>query len=395
MSSAPESRPTPQTTPQTGAQTGHHLETVAVHAGREVDPTTGAVMPPIHLSTTFARNPDGSYTDGFVYTRSDNPNRRALESCLAELEGGAAAAAFASGQAATLGVLQALAAGDHLILPDDTYFGTRKLALELLGRWGLQVTVVDMTDLAQVRAALRPTTRLVWVETPSNPLLKITDIGAVAEIAHAAGARCVVDNTWCSPLGQRPLDWGADLVMHATTKYLGGHSDLLGGALITREDDDFFARIRMIQTTGGAVPSPFDCWLLLRSIRTLPYRMAAHSAHALRVAQFLADQERVAQVYYPGLPEHPGYAVAARQMLAFGGMLSIRIVGGAAEAMAVAGRLRLFTRATSLGGIESLVEHRASVEGPDSQTPPNLLRISVGLEHPDDLIADLAQALDG
>lgn len=375
-----------------------HTETLAVHAGRKVDPATGAVMTPIYLSTTFERKPDGSYTEGFVYTRSENPNRRALEEALAALEGGEVAAAFASGQAATLAVLQALAAGDsvgspHVIIPEDTYFGTRKLALEVLAPWGLQASAVDMTDLDQVRAAVRPTTRLIWVETPSNPLLKITDIAAVAEIAHAAGARCVVDNTWPSPILQQPLALGADLVMHATTKYLGGHSDLLGGALIARAPDDFFARIRTIQTTGGAVPSPFDCWLLLRSLRTLPYRMAAHCGHARRVAEFLAGHPRVAVVHYPGLPSHPGHAVAARQMQGFGGMLSIQVVGGAAEAMAVAGRVQLFTRATSLGGVESLIEHRASAEGPDSPTPPNLLRISVGLEHPDDLIADLAQAL--
>lgn len=380
--------------PTTGGRNARRLETVAVHAGRGVDPATGAVMPPIYLSTTFERQVNGSYTDGFVYTRSENPNRRALELCLAELEGGEAAAAFSSGQAATMSVFQALAAGDHVIIPDDTYFGTRKLALDIFAPWGLQVSVVDMTDLDQVRAALRSNTRLVWVETPSNPLLKITDIAAVAEIAHTAGAVCVVDNTWPSPLGQRPLQLGADIAMHSTTKYLGGHSDLLGGALVARVEDDFFARIRTIQTTGGAVPSPFDCWLLLRSIRTLPYRMAAHSAHAQRVARFLADHARVAQVHYPGLPEHPGHATAARQMLAFGGMLSIQVEGGAAEAMAVAAQVRLFTRATSLGGVESLIEHRASVEGPDSRTPANLLRISVGLEHPDDLIADLAQAFD-
>ncbi len=369
------------------------IETLAVHAGRKVDSATGAVMTPIYLSTTFERKPDGGYTDDFVYIREANPNRRALEEALCALEGGQAAAAFASGQAATLAVLQALAAGDHVLIPEDTYFGTRRLVFDLLAAWGLQASAVDMTDTDQVRAALRPNTRLVWVETPSNPQLKITDIAAVAEIAHNAGARCVVDNTWPSPILQRPLALGADIAMHATTKYLGGHSDLLGGALVARQEDEFMARIRMIQATGGAVPSPFDCWLLLRSLSTLPYRMAAHCDHAQRVAAFLAGHGRVAAVHYPGLPGHPGHEVAARQMQGFGGMLSIQVVGGAAEAMAVAGRVRLFTRATSLGGVESLIEHRASVEGPDSPTPPNLLRISVGLEHPDDLIADLDQAL--
>jgi cystathionine gamma-synthase len=350
-------------------------------------------MPPIHLSTTFERQPDGGYTDDFVYTRSDNPNRRALERCLAQLEGGAVAAAFSSGQAATFSVLQALAAGDHVILPDDAYFGTRRLALDILGRFGLEVSVVDLTRLDDVRAALRPNTRLIWVETPSNPLLKITDIAAVAEIAHAAGALCAVDNTWPSPLGQRPLQLGADFAMHSTTKYLGGHSDILGGAIVARADGDTFAQIRTNQTIGGAVPSPFDCWLLLRSIRTLPYRMRGHSDGAIRVARYLADHPKVEEVHYPGLPTHPGHEIAARQMLSYGGMLSIQLAGGMAEAMAMTARLRLFTRATSLGGVESLIEHRASVEGPTSKTPQNLLRVSVGLEHPDDLIADLAQAL--
>lgn len=381
-------------TPNSGAQTEQlHLETIAVHAGRAVDPSTGAVMPPIHLSTTFERHADGSYTDGFVYARTDNPNRRALEACLAQLEGGVAAAAFSSGQAATFSVFQALGAGDHLILPDDAYFGTRKLALDILGRWQLEATIVDMTNLDAVAAALRPNTRLIWVETPSNPLLKITDISAVAEIAHKAGAVCAVDNTWPSPVGQRPLQLGADLAMHSTTKYLGGHSDISGGAIVARTDDEFFARIRTNQTIGGAVPSPFDCWLLLRSIRSLPYRMRAHSEGAMRVAEYLADHPKVAETHYPGLPTHPGHEIAARQMLSYGGMLSIQVAGGMEDAMDVAARVKLFTRATSLGGVESLVEHRASVEGPTSKTPANLLRVSVGLEHPDDLIADLAQAL--
>ncbi len=380
-------------TEQKGELKELHLETLAVHAGRSIDLGTGAVMPPIHLSTTFERQPDGGYTDGFVYTRSENPNRRALEQCLVQLEGGAVAAAFGSGQAATTSLFQALATGDHLILPDDTYFGTRKAALDIFGRWGLEATIVDMTKLDEVRAAVQPNTKLVWIETPSNPLLKITDIAAVAEIAHDAGALCAVDNTWASPLGQRPLQLGADLVMHSTTKYLGGHSDILGGVVVSRVDDEHFERIRTVQTIGGAVPSPFDCWLLLRSIRTLPFRMRAHAEGAMRVAEYLADHPQVAEVHYPGLPTHPGHEIAARQMLSYGGMLSIEIEGGMEAAVAMAARVQLFTRATSLGGVESLIEHRASVEGPTSQTPANLLRVSVGLEHPDDLIADLAQAL--
>lgn len=370
-----------------------HLETIAVHAGRSIDAATGAVMPPIHLSTTFERQPDGQYTDGFFYTRLDNPNRRALEQCLVDLEGGATAAAFASGQAATASIFQALSQGDHVILPDDAYFGTSRLVLEIMARFGIAASVVDLTNLAAVRAALRPNTRLIWAETPSNPLLKIADIGAIAEIAHNAGAICAVDSTWSSPLGQQPLRLGADIVMHSTTKYLGGHSDILGGIVVAREDNDYFARVRVNQTIGGSVPSPFDCWLLLRSIRTLPYRMRAHTENATRVAEYLADHPKVDVVHYPGLPTHPGHEIAARQMLSYGGMLSIEVVGGFDEARDVAARVRLFTRATSLGGVESLIEHRAPVEGPASLTPKNLLRVSVGLEHPDDLIADLAQAL--
>lgn len=370
-----------------------HIETLAIHAGHTPDPATGAVMSPIHLSTTFERAADGSYPSGYVYTRTANPNRHELEAALAALEGGAAAAAFASGLAATGAIFQALAPGDHVLFPDDVYFGAGRLLREVMAPWGLRYSIVNMADLDAVRAAVRPQTRLVWVETPSNPLLKITDIAAVAEIAHAAGARCAVDNTWPSPVGQQPLALGADLVMHATTKYLGGHSDVLGGVVVVREVDEFFERIRLVQTIGGAVPSPFDCWLLLRSIRTLPYRMRGHSANAQRVAEFLAEHPAVAAVHYPGLPTHPGHAVARRQMKLYGGMLSIQVRGGAEEAMAVAARVRLFTRATSLGGVESLIEHRASVEGTHTTTPANLLRLSIGLEHPDDLIADLAQAL--
>jgi cystathionine gamma-synthase len=375
-----------------------HVETLAVHAGRRHDDPTGAVMPPIQLSTTFERGADGSYRTQYVYTRSENPNRIALEECLASLEGGAAAAAFASGMAAIAAILQALKPGDHVLLPDDLYHGTRRYVGEVLGPWGLESEFIDMSDPAHVAAKMRPSTRLVWVETPSNPLLKITDIAGVVEVAHSGGALVAVDNTWATPVGQQPLALGADLVMHATTKYLGGHSDILGGVVVSRQNDDFFGRISTIQKIGGAVPAPFDCWLLLRSIRTLPYRVRAHAANAGAVARFLADHPAVAAVHYPGLPEHPGHAVAARQMRLFGGMLSIQVRAiqpgnGQAEAMAVAAKVKLFTRATSLGGVESLIEHRASVEGPHGNTPPNLLRISVGLEHPDDLIADLAQAL--
>ena len=370
------------------------FETIAVHAGHQPDPATGAVTPPIHLSTTFERAPDGSFPKGFVDGRDANPNRRSLEQSLAALEGGAGAAAFASGMAATSAVFQALAPGDHVLVPDDSYYITRKLLQEVFARWGLEHTAVDMTDLPTVERSLRPSTRLIWVETPSNPLIRVTDIGGIAALARRAGTRLACDNTWATPMLTRPLELGADIVMHSTTKYLGGHSDVLSGALIVRSDDELFQRIRGIQIAGGAIASPFDCWMLLRGIRSLPYRMRAHCEHAAAVAQFLASHRAVAKVHYPGLPSHPGHAVAARQMSDFGGMLSFEVHGARAEALRVAARLELVTRATSLGGPESLIEHRASVEGSHTRAPEGLLRMSVGLEHPDDVIADLAQALE-
>ncbi|MEJ7811037.1 MAG: aminotransferase class I/II-fold pyridoxal phosphate-dependent enzyme [Gemmatimonadaceae bacterium] len=369
------------------------IETLAVHAGRGAPAAPAPVTPPIYLSTNFERAEDGTLPGGFLYSRSGNPNRAALEDALRALEGGGAALAFASGSAATMSVFQALRPGDHVIAPAEAYYGTAKLLREVFGPWGLTATFVEMGDVDAVAAAVRPETKLVWVETPSNPLLAVTDIAAVADVARRAGARCVCDNTWATPVSQRPLELGAHLVMHATTKYLGGHSDVLGGALIAREDDDFFARVRLIQTTGGAVPSPFECWLVLRGIRTLPYRVRAHSENALAVARFLRGHPSVAAVHYPGLEDHPRHAVAARQMRLFGGMASVQVRGGCERALAVVSKVQLFTRATSLGGVESLIEHRASVEGPGTRTPDDLLRLSVGLEHPDDLIADLGQAL--
>lgn len=374
-----------------------NFETIAAQAAHQIDGETGAVAPPIYLSTTFERDPDGDYSRGFVYSRVDNPNRRALEQCLALLEGGEAgnaeAAAFGSGSAATAAVFQALAPSDHVIAPDDCYHGTSKMLREIFAPWGLETSFVDMTDVDSVRQAVRPNTRLVWVETPSNPLLKITDIAQIAEIAKSAGARCACDNTWASPMLQRPFESGADLVVHSTTKYLSGHEDVTGGAVVSREDSEIFQRVRLIQNLCGAVPSPFDCWLTLRGIRTLPARMPVHSANAGRLARFLQDNPRVSAVYYPGLPDHPGHDIAARQMSDFGGMLSFQVAGGRDAAMDAAARVRLFVRATSLGGTQSLIEHRASIEGPDSPTPDDLLRVSVGLENADDLIADLAQAL--
>jgi cystathionine gamma-synthase len=369
------------------------IETLAVHAGHAIDPATGAVAAPIHLSTTFERDAEGGYPHGYSYGRSANPNRHALEEGLAALEGGADAAAFSSGLAASSAILQSLAPGDHVVAPTDVYHGMTKLLREIFTRWGLEVSFVDMTDLDAIKRALRPETKLVWVETPSNPRLKITDIARVTEIAHAGGAICACDNTW-SPIVQRPLDLGADLVVHATTKYLGGHSDVTGGIVIANTKTDFFDRVRETQTTGGAVPSPFDCWLILRGMRSLPWRMRAHSENASRVATWLTDHPRVEAVHYPGLASHAGHEIAARQMSAFSGMLSFEVHGGREAALGVAAKTEIFIRATSLGGVESLIEHRASIKGEDPRTPQGLLRLSIGLEHPDDLIEDLAQALE-
>ena len=367
-------------------------ETIAVHAGREVDSSTGAVAPPIHLSTTFERATDGSFPTGFNYTRSDNPNRAALEQALAAVEGGAVAAAFASGVAAAMAVFQTLSPNDHVIAPLEAYHGILRLLGSIFGRWQLAVDFVDLTDLVSLEKSLRANTKLVWVETPSNPTLKLTDIAAVAEVAHRAGAILVCDNTW-SPIIQRPFALGADLVLHSTTKYFGGHSDVLGGALIAQQDDGLFQSLREIQSVGGAVPAPFDCWLVHRGIQTLPCRIHAQCENARRVAAFLDSHRRVARVHYPGLASHPQHDLAQRQMQLFGAMVSFEIKGDRAAAMALPNRTRIFTRATSLGGVESLIEHRQSIEGPDTRTPETLLRLSIGLEHPDDLIADLDRAL--
>jgi cystathionine gamma-synthase len=371
-----------------------HPETIAIHAGRGIDPATGAVAEPIHLSTTFQRPASGEFAGGFDYSRSDNPNRRALEHALAAMEGGVAAAAFSSGLAAAAAVFQTLQPNDQVVAPLEAYHGVIRLLRELFGRWQLRVDFVDMPDLEAVRTAVGPETKLIWAESPSNPTVRLTDLAAVAEIAHGVGARLVCDNTW-SPLIQRPFELGADLVMHSTTKYFGGHSDVLGGALVVREEDDFFQRLRDIQKIGGAVPSPFDCWLVHRGMQTLPCRLRTHCENAQLVADFLESHSGVARVHYPGLKSHPQHALAVRQMSAFGGMLSFEIKGDRAAAMALPNRTRLFTRATSLGGVESLIEHRQSIEGPESRTPATLLRLSIGLEHPDDLIADLERALAG
>jgi cystathionine gamma-synthase len=371
------------------------IETMAVHAGRRIDPATGAVTPPIHLSTTFERGPSGEYPLGFSYSRENNPNRRALEECLAELEGGREALVFSSGLAAAAAVIQGLEPGDHILAPDDVYWGLRRVIGEVFGKHGIETSYVDLTNIEAVRTALRPDTRLVWTETPSNPLMKITNLAVIADLVRQSYPKAITvcDGTFATPVLQRPLDCGMDLVVHSTTKYISGHSDVIGGALITRHENYLFERARKAQKYGGAVPSPFDCWLTMRGVETLPYRVRAQSDNAWRVAACLQKHAAVEAVHYPGLPEHPGHEIAARQMSAFGGMLSFQVRGGQEAAMSVAARCRLFIRATSLGGAHSLIEHRASVEGPTTRTPANLLRLSLGLEHPDDLIADLQQAL--
>lgn len=370
------------------------IETLAVHAAAAAEASTGAITPPIHLSTIFERAADGGYPRGYSYQRKSNPNRTALEEALRALEGGEAAAAFSSGSAATTALFQTLKPGDHVVAPGDAYYGTRVILDDCMRPWGLEVTYADTTDVESVRRAVRPQTRIVWVETPSNPMLKIADVAELARIAHASGALCVVDNTLPTPMLQQPFALGADFAVHATTKYLGGHSDVIGGAVVAKKDDAAFERVRHLQHALGAVPSPFECWLVLRGMRTLPYRMRAHCENALRVAQFLEAHPAVDAVHYPGLRRHPGHELAARQMQGFGGLLSFQVRGEAADAMRVASRCRLFTRATSFGGVESLIEHRASIEAPGTTTPVNLLRVSAGLEHPDDLIEDLAQALE-
>ena len=369
-----------------------HFETTCVHAGRHVDPATGAVAPPIHLSTTFERKPDYA-PEGYVYGRSANPNRDQLEACLAALEGGTTAIAFASGAAAASAVFQSLKPGDHVICTRDAYHGVLRILREIMSTWELKVSYVDASDLAALQAAVTRDTRLIWVESPSNPLLKLTDIAAVADIARRADAYAVCDSTFATPALQNPLALGMDLVMHSTTKYIGGHSDVTGGALVARESGAWAERLRFLQGAGGAVPSPFDCWMLLRGTATLGVRLQAQSATALSLARWLERHPKVEQVFHPGLESHPQHALARRQMRGFGAMLSFNARGGETAARQVTTRVKLFTRATSLGGVESLIEHRAAVEGPESPTPKQLIRVSVGLEHVDDLIADLDQAL--
>ena len=368
-------------------------ETIAVHAGGEPDPATGAVAPPIHLATTFEHGPAAERLHGYLYIREGNPTQTRLEQALAAIEGGESALAFASGLAAATAYLQALPAGSHVIFPDDAYYDIRTLAREFLPRWGIEASIAPMADLAAVGEALRPTTRLLWLETPSNPLLKVTDSAGAAELARSVGAHVLVDSTFAPPVLQRPLELGAAVVLHSTTKYLGGHSDVQGGALIARQPDELFARAGHVRKLLGGVASPFNSWLVLRGLRSLACRLERHAANAQAVAHALQAHPGVAAVHYPGLPTHPGHATARRQMSAFGGMLSFEVHGGRVRALEVVSRVKLFTNATSLGGAESLIEHRASSEGPSSTAPEALLRASIGLEHPEDLIADLRQAL--
>jgi cystathionine gamma-synthase len=375
------------------------FETLAIHAGQDPDPVTGAVVPPIYQTSTFKQDGVGGLRGGFEYSRTANPTRSALEECLAALEGGTHALAFASGMAAEDCLIRAVCSpGDRVIIPDDAYGGTYRLFAAVLAGWGLDYVPVHLPDVAAVRRCLaeRPA-RVLWVETPTNPLLAIADIAALAEAAHEAGAMLVVDNTFASPRLQRPLALGADVVVHSTTKYLGGHSDVVGGALITA-DAGVAERAAFLRNATGGVPGPFDSWLTLRGIRTLAVRMDRHCETAGRVAGMLGRHPAVTQVLYPGLPSHPGHAVAAKQMSGFGGMVSFRVRGGEEAALAVCGRTRLFTLAESLGGVESLIEHpgrmtHASAAGSPLEVSADLVRLSVGLEDAGDLLDDLNAAL--
>ncbi len=372
---------------------GMKFDTLAVHAGAEVDPQTGAVAPPIHLSTTFRHGPAGERVEDLEYQREDHPTQRRLQEALAALEGGERALAFASGMAAISAMLESLPAHSRVVIPDDCYSGLRNLATDFLPERGIETVAVDLSEPEALRAACARGVALVWAETPSNPRMKICDIAALARIAHEHGALLACDNTFATPVLQRPLALGADVVMHSTTKYFGGHSDVLGGALVFARADERFERVLHRRHVTGATLAPFSAWLILRGCRSLPARMRMHCANARKLADFLAAHPAIERVNYPGLESHPGHAVAARQMRDFGGMLSIEVRGGREAALRVAGNLKLFINATSLGGCESLVEHRASVEGAHPVSPQNLLRLSVGLEDVEDLIADLRQAL--
>jgi cystathionine gamma-synthase len=377
----------------------HDFSTRAIHAGQEFDPRTGAIIPPIYQTSTFVQDGVGGLRGGYEYSRSANPTRSSLQEQLASLEGGAHGFSFASGLAAEDVLLRSkLKPGDHIVMSNDVYGGTHRLVSKVFVPWGVSLDTVEMTDLDAVRAAIRPNTKVLWVETPSNPLMKITDIAALAELGHAAGVTVVVDNTFASPYLQNPLAFGADVVVHSTTKYLGGHSDVLGGALVMN-DDALATAVGFLQFAAGAVSSPMDAWLTTRGIKTLAVRVERHSSNALAIAEALAVHPSIERVYYPGLPDHPGHELAARQMRAFGGMLSVAVRGGAAAARKLAESTEIFQLAESLGGVESLIEHparmtHASVAGTELEVPADLIRLSVGIEDVDDLIDDLRQALD-
>jgi cystathionine gamma-synthase len=373
-------------------------ETLIAQALGEIDPVSGALAPPITLSTNFEQAADGSYHQGRVYSRADNPTYEQAERMLAMLEGAAGGCVlFASGMAAATAVFQSLIPGDHVVVARVLYWGVRKWLAEFGLSWGLDVEFVDTSDLDALKAAIRPgLTRLVWLETPANPTWEITDLRAVCGLAHAAGARVAVDNTVPTPVLTRPIELGADLVVHSATKYLNGHSDVVAGAVLSARNDPFWQRIRSWRRTGGAVPGPFEAWLLVRGMRTLFLRVERASQSALAIARHFEKHPALGAVLYPGLPSHPGHAIAARQMTGgFGGMLSIRVAGGVEAARSVLAKVKVFKRATSLGGVESLIEHRSSMEGPSSPVPDDLLRLSVGIESPADLIADLEAALRG
>ncbi|MFF5521010.1 cystathionine gamma-synthase [Streptomyces coeruleorubidus] len=375
-----------------------HFETLAIHAGNTADPLTGAVVPPIYQVSTYKQDGVGGLRGGYEYSRSANPTRTALEENLAALEGGRRGLAFASGLAAEDCLLRTLLSpGDHVVIPNDAYGGTFRLFAKVVARWGVEWSVADTSDPAAVRAAVTPKTKVVWVETPSNPLLGITDIAAVAQVTRDAGARLVVDNTFATPYLQQPLSLGADVVVHSLTKYMGGHSDVVGGALIT-DDPDLGEELAFHQNAMGAVAGPFDSWLVLRGTKTLAVRMDRHSENAAKVADMLTRHARVTSVLYPGLPEHPGHEVAAKQMKSFGGMVSFRVTGGEEAAVEVCNRAKVFTLGESLGGVESLIEHpgrmtHASVAGSLLEVPGDLVRLSVGIENAGDLLEDLQQAL--
>ncbi|MDR8391986.1 aminotransferase class I/II-fold pyridoxal phosphate-dependent enzyme [Aliifodinibius sp. S!AR15-10] len=369
------------------------LETKAIHSGLDVLKESIAVVPPLNTSTIFEHDQQGSQPGDLNYTRAQNPNRAQLEALIADLEEGEACATFSSGVAAAAAVFQALEPGDHVIMPEDVYHGNRQLMKQLMTPWGLQCDYVDMTDLNKVEDVINSDTKLLWIETPSNPMLLISDIAELCKLAKSNDLLVCVDNTWPTPVNQLPLELGADLSLHSTTKYFGGHSDILGGAVVAKQEEGIFKRIRQIQITAGAVPSPRDCWLLSRSIRTLPYRMRGHNENAGHVARFLQDHPKVDRVFYPGLESDPGNEIAKNQMNGYGGMVSFLYSGKKEQTIRAVGRSELILRATSLGGVESTWEHRRSSEGEDSTTPQNLIRISVGLEHPEDLLEDLGKAL--